>query len=163
MKRRLTTLRQKNGYNTFAAYFEAIERDNEASQRISGPDDDQCVRILAQSEPLGSDGEEILPEMLSSGGRMKIWSAACSTGEEPYTLSMIVAELGALDRTSILATDLETIVLQKAAQGVYHERSVRDVPSAYLQKYFAKQDQRQLPIVGSIEENDHVQAAKFAS
>lgn len=150
MKRRLTTLRQKNGFNTFASYFEAIERDGKLLIEFL---DRMTINV---SEFWRNPGrweameKKFIPEMLSSGGRIKIWSAACSTGEEPYTLSMIAAELGALDRTSILATDLDSIVLQKATQGVYHERSVRDVPSSYLEKYFAQQDQDNYRIIDQL-------------
>ncbi|MFC5650809.1 CheR family methyltransferase [Paenibacillus solisilvae] len=141
MKRRLTTLRQKNGFHTFASYFDAIELDSKLLNEFL---DRMTINV---SEFWRNPGrweameKKFIPEMLKSGGRIKIWSAACSTGEEPYTLAMIAAEMGAQDRTAILATDLDAIVLQKASQGVYHERSVRDVPRSYLQKYFSKQDQ----------------------
>lgn len=153
MKRRLTTLRQKSGYHTFAAYFDAIERDGKLLNEFL---DRMTINV---SEFWRNPGrweameKKFIPEMISRSGNIKIWSAACSTGEEPYTLSMIAAELGAFDRTSILATDLDTIVLQKASEGIYHERSVRDVPSTYLQKYFTKQDQDNYKIV------DHLKKA----
>ena len=70
---------------------------------------------------------------------MKIWSAACSTGEEPYTLAMILAEQGALDEANLHATDIDDGALEKARKGIYLDRSVRDVPSNYVKKYF-KQD-----------------------
>ncbi len=73
---------------------------------------------------------------------MRIWCAGCSTGEEPYTLSIILNEI--LDNVAdwklhILASDIDKSVLAKAEIGVYEERSVKDVPSEYMKKYF-KQD-----------------------
>jgi len=79
--------------------------------------------------------------------KIKIWSAACSTGEEPYTLSIILLEM--LDEPEeweiqILASDINTEVLQKARAGLYEGRSVRDVPPEYLEKYFTKRDDKYL-------------------
>ncbi len=73
--------------------------------------------------------------------QLRIWSAGCSTGEEPYTLSIILLEM--VDRyhtwdVEIIATDIDTKVLQKARKGVYSKRSVKDVPEEYLEKYFIK-------------------------
>ena len=73
--------------------------------------------------------------------RIKIWSAGCSSGEEPYTLSIILLEM--LDRyhswdVEILASDIDTEILQKAQAGVYTKRSIKDVPEEYLEKYFIR-------------------------
>lgn len=83
---------------------------------------------------------DVCEKKLSVGDRsLKIWSAGCSTGEEPYTLSIILHEmLEGMDswNVQIDATDIDEVVLQKASEAVYERRSVKDVPSEYLQKYF---------------------------
>lgn len=61
--------------------------------------------------------QRFLPEMLRKTDRLKCWSAACSTGEEPYTLAMILSELGALSNTQLLATDIDEGALDKAKKG----------------------------------------------
>ncbi len=74
-----------------------------------------------------------------SDHRLKIWSAACSTGDEPYTLAIILdacLESASEWRTEITATDIDTNVLAAARRGVYGKRAVKDVPEAYLDKYF---------------------------
>lgn len=73
--------------------------------------------------------------------RVKIWCAACSTGEEAYTLSIILLEM--LEKPEeweiqILASDINTEVLQSAKMGLYESRAIRDVPPEYLEKYFTK-------------------------
>ncbi len=92
-------------------------------------------------------GEVLLPELEEkrkeeNNLRLKIWSAGCSTGEEPYTLSIIVMEI--LDDyrdwdIEIVANDIDERVLEHAKRGVYGRRSVKDVPKAYLDKYFIRQ------------------------
>ena len=81
-----------------------------------------------------------LPEMLAAGHRkLRIWSSACSTGAEPYTMAMVLQEFVSANREldySILATDLSTDVLQAAKRGVYpRDMVVPVVPKAMQQKY----------------------------
>ncbi len=89
--------------------------------------------------------EKALPLLLSEKREqgdhtLKIWSAACSTGEEPYTLSIIVQEMIADydDWTmTILATDVDRTVLRAARKGEYGTRAMKDTPLAYREKYFS--------------------------
>lgn len=140
MKRRLTTLRMKHGYQTFDEYWKAMEQNrsllNEFLDRMT-INVSEFWRNPSRWEVLQN---RFFPEMLRSTSHLKVWSAACSTGEEPYTLAMILAELGALQRTSMLASDLDTNVLQKAMEGSYLERSLRDVPADCRTKYFKETD-----------------------
>ncbi|MUT65477.1 protein-glutamate O-methyltransferase CheR [Paenibacillus sp. NEAU-GSW1] len=140
MKRRLTTLRLKHGYESFELYWEAIEKNrallNEFLDRMT-INVSEFWRNPNRWEVLQN---RFLPEMLKGGGRIKIWSAACSTGEEPYTLAMILEEMSASNRASVLATDLDAIVLEKAKEGIYLERSLRDVPKPLQSKYFKPED-----------------------
>ncbi|MGG4142848.1 protein-glutamate O-methyltransferase CheR [Paenibacillus algorifonticola] len=137
MKRRLTTLRMKHGFQTFDEYWRKLENDrtlmNEFLDRMT-INVSEFWRNPNRWEVLKN---QFFPEMLQTSSRLKIWSAACSTGEEPYTLAMILTEIGAIGKSSILATDLDNIVLQKAQEGIYLERSLKDVPPAFRQKYFA--------------------------
>ncbi|MCR2803011.1 protein-glutamate O-methyltransferase CheR [Paenibacillus sp. SCIV0701] len=136
MKRRLTTLRMKNGYSTFEQYYQALEQNkalmNEFLDRMT-INVSEFWRNPTRWEVLKN---RFLPDMLAANARVKIWSAACSTGEEPYTIAMILSELDALGRASLLATDLDNGVLEKAREGSYLERSLRDVPASCRSKYF---------------------------
>jgi chemotaxis protein methyltransferase CheR len=89
----------------------------------------------------------ILPELVRRNGakrRLTIWSAACSTGQEPYTIAMLIREhfpalLGW--NLSILGTDICTSALERAAAGRYTQIEVnRGLPVTYLVKYFTKRD-----------------------
>jgi chemotaxis protein methyltransferase CheR len=94
--------------------------------------------------------EDVLPKVAQkkeNSKKMKIWCAACSTGEEPYTLSIILQEM--LEKPEkweiqILASDINTEVLQSAKIGLYDSRSVKDVPPEYLEKYFTKRHDKYL-------------------
>ena len=140
MKRRLTTLRTKNGFSTFEQYYQAIEQNkalmNEFLDRMT-INVSEFWRNPTRWEVLKS---RFLPAMLAENPKLKIWSAACSTGEEPYTIAMILSELDALGRASLVATDLDNGVLEKAREGSYLERSLRDVPANCRAKYFKAAD-----------------------
>lgn len=86
----------------------------------------------------------ILPQ-LRGREQIRIWSAACSTGEEPYTLAMMVAETGfiPLESVEILATDINKKVLQTAKQAWYskHSLSFRRMPEHLLARYFVERDE----------------------
>ena len=72
---------------------------------------------------------------------LKVWSAGCSTGEEPYTLAMVLSEFGEAHpgfRSSILATDISTVVLSKSRNAIYAEDRVDPIPLPLKKKYLLK-------------------------
>jgi len=84
--------------------------------------------------------EQILPT-LESTKRIRVWSSACSTGEEPYTIAMTLFEAVQNPERwdfKILASDLSTRVLAKAASGTYDEDRFRDVPPEIIQRHFLR-------------------------
>lgn len=73
---------------------------------------------------------------------LRIWSAGCSTGEEPYTLAILLTEIGGVLKNwtfEILATDLNENSVSKAKEGTYGEYALRNVKEQYLQKYFERE------------------------
>jgi len=131
---------------TLNEYYQMIKFSNDSSEF------DKLVNDLTVNETyffrdfpqLRNFAEDILPVLVREKGddkKLRIWSAACSTGEEPYTLSIILLEM--LDKPEewdlqILASDINTEVLQFAKIGMYDSRAVKDVPPEYLEKYFTK-------------------------
>lgn len=80
------------------------------------------------------------------GSRIRIWSIPSSTGEEPYSIALYLLERWAqIDHyeVEILSSDIDTSVLNAAQRGVYSDRSVANLPKAYLNKYFRKLDEGQ--------------------
>ncbi|TJY44345.1 protein-glutamate O-methyltransferase CheR [Cohnella pontilimi] len=136
MRRRLTTLRMKHGFGTFALYYKALMGDAKLREEFLDRMTINVSEFWRNANRWQVLSERFLKPMLSSSPRLNVWSAACSTGEEPYTLAMILDSFGALERSSILATDIDDGVLAKAKEGLYPVRSVREVPADYLKRYF---------------------------
>lgn len=80
----------------------------------------------------------VLEESLRARGHLRVWSAACSTGEEPYTLAMMLLESHRVARgqISVLASDLSPRALDRGAAGFYRELSFRACPPEIVQRYF---------------------------
>ncbi|MGG1551784.1 CheR family methyltransferase [Paenibacillus ferrarius] len=139
MKRRLTTLRMKRGYTTFVAFFDAMMKDKELFYEFLDRMTINVSEFWRNPNRWEIVEQKFVPEMLRKNRRLKVWSAACSTGEEPYTLAMILAEQGALQEATVHATDIDDGALEKARKGLYLDRSVRDVPEKYVKKYFRQE------------------------
>ncbi|MCZ8520534.1 MULTISPECIES: CheR family methyltransferase [Paenibacillus] len=140
MRRRLATLRMKKGYPTFVAFFEAMTKDKELFYEFLDRMTINVSEFWRNPNRWEVLEQKFIPEMIHKSRKLKCWSAACSTGEEPYTLAMILAELGVLAESSVTATDIDDGALEKAKKAVYSDRSVRDVPSKYLQKYYRQEN-----------------------
>jgi len=100
-------------------------------------------------KPFDQFRDIVLPHMLKARAQQKsirIWSAACSSGQEPYSLSMILSENAAKLqgwRVEIIATDLSTEILSRAREGLYSQFEVqRGLPIQYLVKYFQQAGDR---------------------
>jgi chemotaxis protein methyltransferase CheR len=76
------------------------------------------------------------------GATLRIWSAACATGEEPLTIAMALNEAGWFERTSIeiLASDASSTAIQRAKAGIYRERAFRNLPPRLRDRYFESDD-----------------------
>ncbi len=103
--------------------------------------------------------EEIIPLLIERKRKerqksIRIWSAGCSTGEEPYTIAMILNEFGAMRREGwklfIFASDISSRVLSVARTGIYSGASFRDIEPYYLKKYFVQINENQYKISDEI-------------
>ncbi|CUQ67262.1 CheR family methyltransferase [Candidatus Nitrospira inopinata] len=130
------------GVDTFSEYYEKVTGDPTGEEFTKLLD---CVStnktdFFREPRHFAFLREQILPQ-LERDKRVRIWSSACSTGEEPYTIAITLYE-GVRDPAQwdfkILASDLSTRVLARAASGVYEEERLRDVEPAVLRRHFLR-------------------------
>lgn len=139
MKRRIDSLISKHKISSYNAFVEALRTDQDlfdefvayltinVSEFYRNPDQWQLLE------------KEIFPYLFEKfGNDIKIWSAACSTGDEPYTLVMLLAKFIPMNRIKIIATDIDKQILSKAQVGLYDEKSLKGLPKEYINKYFKK-------------------------
>ncbi len=139
MKRRLTSLYERKGFASFDAYFEAIQKDATYLEEFLDRMTINVSEFYRNKERWDALDRHILPHILKTTKRPKVWSAACSTGEEPYSLAMALSEHIPLKDVSILATDLDTGVLERAQVGLYQSRSIANVPTPLKKRYFVNE------------------------
>lgn len=99
---------------------------------------------------------EVLPFIMKSAKEcdMRIWSAGCSTGEEPYTLALLIKEFLGFDSNKwdhkILATDISEKALEKAQRGIYQLSDLESIPYSYKKKYFKAINEREMEVVSDL-------------
>ena len=138
----------ETGCDTFHKYFHKLvfeSRDGEVQNFIEELTVNETY-FFRDFPQLKGFAEQVLPPYLdrkriNGDYALKVWSAACSTGEEPYTLSIILQEMiedFELWDLRIDATDIDRRVLRQARLGLYGERAMKDTPIPYRAKYFQK-------------------------
>jgi len=125
-------------YKSFGEYFRAIQRDtnNDEIVHMINAITTNVSSFFREPKQFEVLTNEILPLYRKSGKRLTIWSAGCSTGEEPYTIAMVLLNSQPQVGFQIIATDLSTKVLQFAKDGRYPLEKLKTMDESYLKKYF---------------------------
>ncbi|MBO5291576.1 MAG: protein-glutamate O-methyltransferase CheR [Lachnospiraceae bacterium] len=139
MKRRIDTLIAKHRIVGYDKYIELIKNDKERFEEFVNYLTINVSEFYRNPDQWEVMDKQIIPELIQKFGKnLKIWSAACSTGDEPYSLVMALSRHIPLNQIKIYATDLDKQVIAKAKVGLYAEKSVASVPADLKQKYFTK-------------------------
>lgn len=141
MKRRLTSLRNNRGYSNFTSYFRALENDDDLLKEFIDRITINVTEFYRNPKRWSLLQNKIIPFVIKNKTQLNIWSAACSTGEEPYSIALMLKEHFPQININILATDLDETAIDVAKQGIYNERSLKDLPRHLKAKYFRKRDQ----------------------
>jgi chemotaxis protein methyltransferase CheR len=139
MKRRLQSLYEKKGYKSFREFFDGISSDTSLYYEFLDRMTINVSEFYRNARRWEVLEQKVLPSLMKKNEKLKIWSAACSTGEEPYTLAMIVSQYLSPTQFQIIATDIDENVIARAKLGVYQERALQELPVKLKEKYFKKQ------------------------
>lgn len=131
MERRLTHLRDRRGYKTFADYFDALITDNAQLDELL----DKMTINVSEFFRNRDRWDQLMTLLSSRKDEISAWSAACSTGEEPYSLAMLLMR-HQMQFRPIYATDIDDGVLQSAKCGTYEFRQLRHADQWYVERYF---------------------------
>ncbi len=114
--------------------------------------------FLREAEHFYYFRDKVLPYLVNTvrDKDLRVWSAACSTGEEPYTLAMIMDEFFGREKsvwdTRILATDIASSVLASARTGIYRKEKLEDLPETWRKRYFKSYDAENSILIDRIRE-----------
>lgn len=141
MKRRIESLIARKGFDGFQSFYKGMEQDQSLLRTFVSYLTINVSQFYRNPVQWVNFENEIIPYLRSNfGDRLTIWSAACSTGDEPYTIAMILSKYISLDKVRIIATDIDDDVRAFAAEGVYSAKSLVDLPKDLLDKHFTKID-----------------------
>ncbi len=139
MKRRIDSLIAKHGCKGYDDYVQLLKTDKARFEEFVTYLTINVSEFYRNPEQWKVMDQEIIPELIKKFGKnLKIWSAACSTGDEPYSLVMALSRHIPLNMIHIVATDLDKQVIAKAKVGLYSEKSIAAVPDDLKKKYFTK-------------------------
>jgi chemotaxis protein methyltransferase CheR len=143
MVRRLDSWLVRSSTPSWDAYFRRVQADPNELRRFRDFLTINVSEFFRDAERWQSLQNQVIPGLLKESHQrqprlgLKIWSAGCSTGQEPYSLAMVMNELAPASSTQILATDLDRGALQKAmARGPYSNDDIRNVSGERRAKFF---------------------------
>ena len=146
LQKRLSPRARELNFDSFQKYFYFLQYDPRADTEF-----DQIYDLVTTNETyffrepaqLTAFTEEIVPDVLSRKGakKIRIWSAGCSSGEEPYSIAMLLKEAGWYEKAAfeIFASDINQAVLAKARRGLYRENAFRATEASVRERYFTKE------------------------
>ena len=138
---------RSTGIKSFQQYYDYVMNDASGEELVQLIDSvsTNFTSFFRESAHFDILSRTVLPAFLGEGKRknkeLLFWSSACSSGEEPYTMAMVVEDFARVHpglRYRIMATDISTKVLALARKGVYGEDRIAKVPGPFLKKYFQK-------------------------
>jgi chemotaxis protein methyltransferase CheR len=136
MQRRIGNMMARHKALSYVQFFDLINKDDKLYKEFIDFLTINVTEFFRTPEKFVELQTTVLPELLKKNARLSIWSAGCSTGAEPYSLAMILDELTPHTKHRIIATDLDSEMLTKAAKGQFVSNELKNVSPSRLAKYF---------------------------
>jgi chemotaxis protein methyltransferase CheR len=145
LRRRIAVRMRARGVHTYEDYARVLDRDALEYDRLLDALTINVTRLFRNPQVFAAMAERVIPELWSStASRLRIWSAGCSSGEEAYSLAVLLhqhavarGETGRLGRVDILGTDVHGPSLAAAAEAAYPAIAFSEVPAAVRAMYFS--------------------------
>ena len=155
---RLHHVLQERGFTNFTDYYNYVIADKTGQAVITLIDKitTNHTFFMREADHFYYFKDKVLPFLMQSvkDKDLRIWCAACSSGEEAYTLAMIMDEFFGQEKlfwdTKVLATDISEKVLDAARQGIYSQERIAPLPARWKANYFRKLDQESFEVVDRI-------------
>ncbi len=141
---RLQQVLEKMGFQRFTDFYQYVisDKSGNAARLLTDKITTNHTFFMREADHFHYLQKEILPHLSLSIKHkdLRVWCAACSSGEEAYTLSMIIDDYFGKEKlfwdTKILATDISSAILETAKTGIYNRQSIAPLPASWTKKYF---------------------------
>jgi chemotaxis protein methyltransferase CheR len=153
MKRRIDAMIAKHKITSYNVYVDTLKKNSVMYEEFINYLTINVSEFYRNPEQWKLLENDILPYLFQKfGNNLKIWSAACSTGDEPYSLVMLLSKFMQLSRIKVYATDIDAQVLEKARLGLYNVKSLKGLPDDFIKKYFKEVNDKTYQISDSIKQ-----------
>lgn len=155
IKRRIQSRMRLCGKQDFEAYHKFFTTDTKEQESLRNALTINVTKFWRDKEVFDMLQKEVLPELMKRKERIRIWSAGCATGEEPYTLALMAYDMTRLRpnvRVTITASDLDIEVLKTARDGIYDKRSLENLTDSQIRRHFKARSDGKFEIKPHIKE-----------
>lgn len=142
LNRRINSLMSRVGITDLEKYTKLLKSDETQKQKFLDFITINVTEFFRNPELYIELENKLKTELLPYNADLKIWSAACSIGCEPYTLAIILDRIATHGRHKILATDIDATILAKAKEGIYTKNELKSVAPNILSKYFTEKNNK---------------------
>ena len=142
LNRRINSLMTRVGIKSLDEYSKVIKTNSEQRQKFLDFITINVTEFFRNPELYVDLEKQIKQELLPKNSNLKIWSAACSIGCEPYTIGIILDKIAPNGRHNIIATDIDDTILSRAKIGEYTQNEMKGVNNSDLSKYFSVKDDK---------------------
>lgn len=141
MKRRIDTfIQQEIGSVDYGKFVDKLSKDNDLLDRFKERITINVTEFFRNPSVWDTIEKDVIPKLLatSKNNKLTIFSAGCSSGEEPYSLAMLLSEKFPQIKWNIIAGDLDATVLEKCRTGQYGLSQIKELDEAFRSKYFTE-------------------------
>jgi chemotaxis protein methyltransferase CheR len=121
---------------SYREYYQVLQSDADRYEEFCKRLTINVSEFFRNPERFQELERKIFPKLLEAKRPLKVWSAGCSTGPEPYSLAIILSDLDPNGGHKVIASDIDRVVLEKAKSGLYHPNELRNVSPERMKKYF---------------------------
>ncbi|HHY13481.1 MAG TPA: protein-glutamate O-methyltransferase CheR [Thermoanaerobacterales bacterium] len=139
MRRRINSLIKRNGCSSYDDYLTLINTSKQHYKQFTDYITINVSEFFRNYAHWVVMEQKIIPKIVTKNPKPLIWSAACSTGEEPYSIAMLLTKFLDYESINILATDIDEKIIKKAKKGEYSYDNIENVPQEY-RKFFMKKN-----------------------
>lgn len=153
IKRRLLSRMNSTRSKDFVEYHQYLRTHPEEEDKLRKALTINVTKFHRDPDVFNLVGKEIFPAIIREKRTIKIWSAGCSSGEEPYTFAILLydqSKPGTLSNNVITATDIDEVILNKAKAGIYEKSALENLSEMQISKHFDKTDE------GKFRIKDHI-------
>ncbi|MDD1696253.1 MAG: protein-glutamate O-methyltransferase CheR [Methanoregula sp.] len=141
IRRRLLSRMRSTNSATYQDYLAFLKTDPRELENLRNALTINVTEFFRDKEVYDVVKKEVFPALIKQRTRLRIWCAGCSTGEEPYSLAMILSDLMASNpqiSARIIATDIDRVVLAKAMEGIYSPKAMVKLAEPQIRRHFTK-------------------------